>query len=271
MQSRILADIRAGIPPATPHPVCDTESQKVWNLLGHCWEREPSRRPSAQKLSTFLQLPPKSTLESSYSTRISTQAQKTQIGYSGLDPSSRMEVDYSEEEPTVAGGSRRVLHQTRMDPHETSEKYPSTHQHIDNAPSGAVVKSGYSATPNSTIMPSHRIPNLSDQDYLEYQHFFPLQTDHRRLRVAMHRILNSDWKLRNELEPTSQDILQFSTKVSTDGTDGEESGGFKYRCLLYHGGEKCNKSWTRAERMLAHLRGVIDLRPFACEGAGGGW
>jgi hypothetical protein len=111
------------------------------------------------------------------------------------------------------------------------------------------------------------------QDYPEYQHFFPLQTEaHRQLRVAMHHILNSEWKLRNELEPTPQDILQFSTRVSIDSTtDGEESVTFKYRCLLYHGGEKCNKSWTRAERMLAHLRGSIDLRPFACEGAGGEW
>jgi hypothetical protein len=56
MQGRIFADIRAGIPPANPHPVCDSEAQNVWNLLGQCWEREPSRRPSAQKLLAALQL-----------------------------------------------------------------------------------------------------------------------------------------------------------------------------------------------------------------------
>lgn len=116
-------------------------------------------------------------------------------------------------------------------------------------------------------------PTDDVKDYPEYQHFFPLQTEtHRRLRVAMYQILNSEWKLRNELEPTSQDILQFSTRVMIGATtDGDDSATFKYRCLLYHGGEICNKTWARAERMLAHLRGAIDLRPFACEGTGGGW
>jgi hypothetical protein len=56
MQGRIFADIRAGIPPAIPHLVCDSESQNVWNLLGQCWEREPSRRPSAQRLLALLRL-----------------------------------------------------------------------------------------------------------------------------------------------------------------------------------------------------------------------
>ena len=111
------------------------------------------------------------------------------------------------------------------------------------------------------------------QDYPEYIHFFPLQTEnHRRLRVAMHYVMTSEWKLRNELEPTSRHILQFSARIPNDGTkDGEEAGLFSYRCLLYHGGKTCDRTWARAERMLAHLRGAIDLRPFACEGAGGGW
>jgi len=58
MQGRIFADIKAGIRPATPHPGCDPESQEIWDLLGQCWESEPSRRPSAQKLLAVLQLMP---------------------------------------------------------------------------------------------------------------------------------------------------------------------------------------------------------------------
>ena len=88
----------------------------------------------------------------------------------------------------------------------------------------------------------------------------------------MHAVLNSEWKARNELEPSSREILQFSTRVLSDGsTEGEEAGTVKYRCLLYHNGEECKGRWARAERMLAHLRGSIDLRPFACEGEGDVW
>jgi hypothetical protein len=56
MQGRIFADIKAGIRPATPNPGCDPESQKIWDLLGQCWESEPSQRPSAQKILAALQL-----------------------------------------------------------------------------------------------------------------------------------------------------------------------------------------------------------------------
>jgi hypothetical protein len=81
----------------------------------------------------------------------------------------------------------------------------------------------------------------------------------------MHDVMHSEWKRRNELEPTSAEVLQFSVK--TTGADGTPS----FKCLLYHDGEECGKTWTRAERMLAHLRGAIDLRPFACEGEGDLW
>lgn len=101
------------------------------------------------------------------------------------------------------------------------------------------------------------------EDYEEYKSFFPESTErHRQLRIAMHEVMTSEWKLRNELEPTSRDLLQFSSKVF--GKDGVTT----FKCLMWHGkSEECDKTWNRAERILAHLRGSIDLRPFACEGS----
>ena len=111
---------------------------------------------------------------------------------------------------------------------------------------------------NAVLDPSH--------DCATYRSFFPLQTEaHRRLRVSMHEVMTSAWKLQHELEPTPHDMLQFSQKsVSDDGTA-------IYKCLLYHKGVACGKTWNRAERILAHLRKEIDLRPFVCDGENDVW
>lgn len=99
------------------------------------------------------------------------------------------------------------------------------------------------------------------QDYAEYASYFPLRTEeHRRLRVALHGVMTSQWKLQNELEPTPQHMLQFSQRsVNNDGNA-------LYRCLFYHKGKACEKTWNRPERILAHLRKEIELRPFVCDG-----
>jgi hypothetical protein len=106
----------------------------------------------------------------------------------------------------------------------------------------------------------------ASEDYAEYRHHFPQDTEaHRKFRVAMHDIMHSQWKDLNDLEPTSAVLLQFS-KRSTRG-----DGVTIYKCLLHHQGKACTKSWNRSERMLAHIRRVINLRPFACEGDGQLW
>ncbi|KAG8818732.1 hypothetical protein FRB91_008642 [Serendipita sp. 411] len=113
---------------------------------------------------------------------------------------------------------------------------------------------------NLSLPISSAAPDPSE-DYPEYNNFFPLAIEeHRRLRIAMHNVMAAPWKVRNELEPTPRDVLQFSERIV--GPDGS----VKYKCLLWHNNEQCGKSWGRSERMAAHLRGAIELRPFPCEG-----
>ncbi|KIM32046.1 hypothetical protein M408DRAFT_327401 [Serendipita vermifera MAFF 305830] len=146
----------------------------------------------------------------------------------------------------------------------------ATHAPSSPGPSHSNAAAATTVFIHSNLMHTSMPVTNDAYDTPELMRHFPLQTEaHRKLRVAMHAVLNSEWKQRNELEPTSQDILQFSLRVPCDSTTvGEEGGIFKYRCLLYHRGEECMGRWARAERMLAHIRGAIDLRPFACEGEG---
>jgi hypothetical protein len=55
MQGHIIADIKAGVPPAASHPITDSQSKAVWDLLDQCWAINPSQRPTAQQLLASLQ------------------------------------------------------------------------------------------------------------------------------------------------------------------------------------------------------------------------
>jgi hypothetical protein len=93
-----------------------------------------------------------------------------------------------------------------------------------------------------------------------YSEYFPLKTDeHRKLRAAMNKVMNSHWKIENRLEPTPQYLLQFCKKIK------EENGTVTYKCLFYHGGRPCQEFWNNAESALAHVRATIYHEPFVCE------
>lgn len=114
---------------------------------------------------------------------------------------------------------------------------------------------------HSNVPRTSTTPADANEDYEEYKNYFPEDTDqHKRLRIAMHDVMTSEWKIRDELEPTSRDLLQFCVK--TVGAEGSTT----FKCLMYHNKKPCEDTWNRAERALAHVRKFIDLRPFPCEG-----
>jgi hypothetical protein len=146
---------------------------------------------------------------------------------------------------------------------------------LNDEPQGPIIYLPPCPSPSSLAVPAiasidSNIPRTStsppdvNEDYKEYIQFFPDNTEpHRQLRVAMHHIMVSDWKIRNEFEPSPEHLLQFTLRPE---------GSLTFTCLMYHKKGPCKGRWARPDRMLAHVRTSIDLRPFLCKmGNDTGW
>src|SRR5271170_5749800 len=82
---------------------------------------------------------------------------------------------------------------------------------------------------------------------------FPIDNlEHFKLRMELQKVMTSQWKIHNEMEPDEQMLLQF-TLQSEDG---------KWYCLFQKDSEPCGSIATRKQHIKNHIRTHINHLPF---------
>jgi hypothetical protein len=105
-----------------------------------------------------------------------------------------------------------------------------------------------SSSVGTTTRPYARNPFVEES-------FPTLDDDHFRKRVALYEVMNSDWKINNEMEPKEQLLLQFMTHDRQEG---------RWNCCFYELGKPCGKSFRPKDHAKGHIRTHLKHLPYAC-------
>jgi hypothetical protein len=86
---------------------------------------------------------------------------------------------------------------------------------------------------------------------------FPLQNaDHLQKRQSVVSIINSEWWIRNTIEPEERFLLQFMNY------DTHEE---RWKCCFWEEGNPCQRSCKGKDHAKGHVRFHLQHFPFACE------
>ena len=239
----------------TPEAIESQTQNPVSNFLytGKSWA---SSIPSDPKIQHYLETP-----RSSLELQTTPTPSSSLASYAPLGPSQIPPLDGTTVHPATTDFLRRFGDSSLG---QFTAPEGSLTASLDNASWGLqnMYNSTYSTPSYPEPSPSTATSDIETESPIQHQEesfiwdSFPADTiEHEHLRNELRKIMKAGWKLRHEMEPDENHLLQFTYYDESEG---------RWSCLFSKEGKLCDCSTRKKDHCKGHIRCHIDHRPFYC-------